>query len=265
MKRVFIFLLFLFLSNSFSFGQTKEYNLSHFFYGMPGCQGELNDLISRDIYVLCNDGQTKFADWVAYRLDSSSITGETKARNWKADPDLPENRTLEPDDYKDANKTLKVDRGHQAPLASFKGRENWAATNYLSNITPQKSDLNQGTWVKIENAVRDIIKDGNTVYVITGTLYEKEMPKLPKSDEEHLIPSGYWKIIFIPKANDEFEHASFILDQDTERSREQLDFLVTIDEIENRTNLDFLNLLDDEKEVKIEADKNESWAEKYFK
>ena len=94
-----------------------------------------NDLIIRDIYILSSNDDTKFADWVAYKITADTISS-TKRRTWRADPYLDDNERLEPDDYKDAHATIHTDRGHQAPLASFTGTEHWSDTNYLSNITP---------------------------------------------------------------------------------------------------------------------------------
>lgn len=118
--------------------------------------------------------------------------GDVKTtKNWQADPWLDDNETLEEGDYKDANKILKTDRGHQAPLASFKGTKYWSETNYLSNITPQKANLNQGAWKKLEDKVRDFVEKDYVVNVITGPLYECDFGTLPKADEPHKVPSGY--------------------------------------------------------------------------
>ena len=67
--------------------------------------------------------------------------------------------------------------------------------NYLSNITPQDSDLNQGPWVDLENAVRDVVRTGQDVYVVSGPLYEWYFATLPEVDELHSIPSGYFKVV----------------------------------------------------------------------
>ena len=185
--------LFFVITYSSAYG--LEIHSSHCLYGCPFGSPETNDLIIRDIYILSSNDDTKFADWVAYKITADTISS-TKTRTWRADPYLDDNETLEPDDYKDAHATIHTDRGHQAPLASFTGTEHWRDTNYLSNITPQKSDLNQGPWVDLESAVRDLIREHNysAVYVITGTLYERDMAPLPQA-EPHKVPSGYWKII----------------------------------------------------------------------
>ncbi|MFH1683176.1 MAG: DNA/RNA non-specific endonuclease [Candidatus Woesearchaeota archaeon] len=240
-----------------------EIHCKHFFYGYPTGTPATNDLIIRDIYALSSNDETKLADWVAYRLDEETISGSPKKdRDFKKDPWLDDRETLEPDDYKSANKSLKVQKGHQAPLASFKGTKYWRDTNYLSNITPQKTDLNQVPWKVLEDKERKMVEKYKVVYVITGTLYEKEMEPLPNADEPHKVPSGYWKIIIIQttKKPDSIKTASFIFDQETPKKDKIISHLTTINEIEKRSGLDFLRELSDDIEEQIESSKNQEWA-----
>ena len=224
-------------------------------HGCPTGSPVTNDIIIRGIYILSSNDTTKFADWVAYRVTKNTI-GTTKERRWKADPRLTDDETLEPRDYKGANAALKTDRGHQAPLASFAGTPDWKTTNYLSNITPQKSALNQGTWVKLENAVRTLARKSGTaaVYVMTGPLFERNMPALPSADEAHLVPSGYWKIIATTE-NDSVRIAAFLFDQETERRASFCEekFISNARTIENKTGLNFYHALKREEQNKLET------------
>jgi len=79
---------------------------------------------------------------------------------------------------------------------------------------------------------------------------------LPGADEEHRIPSGYWKINIIqdnPTDPSTLHCQAWILDQDTPRNADYRTFAVSIDEIERRTGLDVLWKLEDGLENKIEA------------
>ena len=264
-----IYLAFGLLLNTLAFGQTQrpEIHCKHFLHGYPYGTPSTNDLIIRDIYALSNNDDTKFADWVAYRITMREVdAANTVERKWKPDPWLAAEETLDssPDDYKGANAGIKVDRGHQAPLASFKGSVDAFQTNFYSNITPQKSDLNQGAWVRLENKVRDLVRTGETVFVMTGPLYEREMDPLPQTSVHHKVPSGYWKIISIVEGND-LKSAAFIFDQDTPRRDAVLKHQVTIDEIEQKSGLDFFWELEDNNENSLESKKNTSFAKKYFK
>jgi len=245
-----------------------EIHCKHFYggipYGMPAC----NDLIIRDTYALSNNDRTKFADWVAYKLDVNTITGEKKPRNWRKDPWLDNDETLEPSpnngDYDKAWGEINVDRGHQAPLASFDGHDDWYEVNYFSNITPQKSALNQGPWKRLEDKVRKMVELYEEVYVMTGPLYERDMPKLPNADEPHVVPSGYWKIVLYENESGFVHATSFIMEQETERRAKIMNHLTTVDEIEKRTGLDFLWTLDPKKEQAIEKNLGKDWAMMHF-
>ena len=224
-------------------------------HGCPNGSPETNDVIIRSIYILSSNDTTKFADWVAYLVTKDSI-GKTQKRVWRADPWLADNETLEPKDYKGAFAALKTDRGHQAPLASFTNTPNWEVTNYLSNITPQKSALNQGSWVKLENAVRSLAKQPETdaVYVMTGPLYERVMPSLPNADESHRVPSGYWKII-ATKKEERIKIAAFRFDQETDRKASFCNemFVADVRSIESQTGLDFFHDLTQPQQDSIET------------
>jgi endonuclease G len=191
------------------------------------------DLVVREIYTLSADPLTKFAVWVAYRVTPDTV-GPSQTREWAVDPWLAPDETLEPNDYDDANSALKVDRGHQAPLAAFSGTHFWQETNILSNITPQGSELNQGAWQRLEARETRLAKDANiAVYVLTGPLFEVLGPPLPKANERHRVPSGYWKVIM----TEDGRMTGFIFDQATPRSADYCAHRATWDQIELRARL----------------------------
>ncbi|WP_201491414.1 DNA/RNA non-specific endonuclease [Pseudomonas paracarnis] len=194
----------------------------------------------RQAYTLNNNGSTKFANWVSYKITKAS-PASGRPRNWRTDPDIPAGETLDPVDYNGANVALKIDRGHQANLASMGGVPDWQTLNYLSNITPQKSELNQGPWARLEDQERNLSKDPtiDQVYVATGPLYEKFIGTLPGTNKTHTIPSGYWKIIFVGTSPENGLYASFVMNQNTPRSASFCAFQVTVAEIEERSGLTF--------------------------
>jgi len=215
----------------------NEVHIVHCLQGCPTGTPNSNDLIIRQIYTLSSNDATKLADWVAYLITRETIgTSESLNRNWKKDPDLDDDETLEPDpdDYKGANRQIKTDRGHMAPLASFAGTVFWRDTNYLSNITPQRSDLNQGAWLDLENAERELTWRRGEVWVLVGTLYEKDEDPLPSADEPHKVPSGYWKVVSLKNGR----MVGFIFDQELDRDANHCDQVQPVQEIERRSGLD---------------------------
>ena len=234
-KTIHAFLLILALTLTLSCGGCLSKRVSgcpHLPYGMPKGTPPTNDFICRDTYALSSNDDTKFADWVAYKITAQQLKCDVKTeRRWRADPDIEEPETLEPSDYKGTG-SVGYDRGHQAPLASFKCKD-WENTNYLSNITPQKAALNQGAWRKLEDEVRDLAQQKGELFVLTGTVYERKMKPLPGANEPHQVPSGYWKIISIKG-----KHTAYFFDQNTPKGADYRTGLTTIAEIERKTGLD---------------------------
>ncbi|MCP4587020.1 DNA/RNA non-specific endonuclease [Pseudoalteromonas sp.] len=210
-----IILLFLI---TLSFTSQSEIRSVHCPLGCPSLTIEQNDVVFNFTYALSNNPTTKFADWVAYEVNVLNF-GDSPGRDWGNDPLVDDDESLEEDDFKGAFKALKTDRGHLAPLASFAGNTNWSELNYLSNITPQKSALNQGAWVDLENAVREAVSFRDSLYVITGTLYLESETPLPGANEPHKIPSAFYKVIYDLQGNS----ASFIFDQDLPKSAQYCD------------------------------------------
>ncbi len=216
----------------------------HWIYGLPQGTPLTNSLIIRDIYALSNNDKTKFADWVAYRLTPYEVLGTLDLeRKWRAEPWLSKEETLEPsrpDDYKGANaKPFGYDRGHQAPLAAFKGSRYASQANYFTNITPQKRELNQGPWRILEDRVRRIVKRGSTLWIMTGPIYKRDMPPLPNADESHVVPSGYWKIITGVWNRNQLRTVAFVMDQNTPRNSPLKNHLKTVRQVEVLTGLNF--------------------------
>jgi endonuclease G len=201
---------------------------------------ENNIIIDHDIYIISYNTQTKFSDWVAYKVESSYLKGPSRPRNWTVDPNIPAMKALKPKDFRGLNAPpLKFDRGHQAPLASFKGHKFWYKTNYLSNITPQKAALNQGSWKRLEHKVRKLSEIYQTVYVVTGVYYTEEFSvKLPNARTDHTVPAGYWKIIAV-NVNNQILLSAFLMPQGTEKRDRYCKYIVEISDVVQKTGLEF--------------------------
>lgn len=225
---------------------------------LKGCpiseQKEAGRVLSREAWVLFNNPKTKFADWAAYRVSPSTI-GRSKPRKWRADPELPPEETLEPEDFQGAHAALQTDRGHQVPLASFSGTRDYEPLNYMSNVTPQRSVLNQKLWNLLEQAERKFVLENQApLFVVTGPLYEGAMEALPGADESHQVPSGYFKVLAHVRG-DRLETAALIAPQSTGASESYCDHAVTIDEVERRAGLDVFPLLPEQEARVLESEK----------
>jgi endonuclease G, mitochondrial len=210
-----------------------ELHSFHCLHGCPVGTPNIDDIVVREIYTLASNDITKVADWVAYRVTPDTI-GPSGDRNWTADPWLAEDETLEPEDYDGASEAIGIDRGHQAPLAAFSGTAFKQQTNILSNITPQGSGMNQAPWQRLEGKENELARRENiAVYVITGPLFERMMPPLPRANERHRVPSGCWKVV----ATTDGRIAAYIMDTTAPRNLNHCEAEVGLDEVELRARL----------------------------
>ena len=243
-------------------GFAQEIHSDLCLYGCPSGSPSGNDLIIRDFYMLSSNDVTKLADWAAYVVTSETQGWGVSRENrvYLADPVLHASETLEPGDYVGAPSEIGIDRGHLVPLEAFSATDQWDKLNYLSNITPQGQSLNRGAWWDLDAQINKTLTRLGPVYVMTGTLYESSRPRLPRSDESHLTPSGYWKIVAMEPYPGVVAASAVAFPHDTPlRARYCSDrYWTTVREIERATGLDFFHALSRSKQNEIEVDNSTS-------
>lgn len=203
-------------------------------HGRPEGTPSSNYLLENDIYSMSYNPVTKMADWVAYDVTTKNISDYyTRRRSWSMDPRVPKDKQLESSDY-DNISNISMDRGHQVPLGSFVAHQQWNTTNYITNITPQMSYLNRGPWKRLEEYCRSMLDAGFTVNVLTGPYYLNDKYSylyLPESDEDHSIPSGYWKVVIFFRNGNRSIH-SFIFPQDAKYTSGIFAYVTYLDNVE---------------------------------
>ncbi|TDX28092.1 endonuclease G [Modicisalibacter xianhensis] len=196
--------------------------------------------------------------WVSYRLhhvDDASIGPRPDfQRDW---------RTLwpiAPDSYFGSG----YDRGHLAPnyaIARVHGTDAQRDTFLMSNVSPQRPDLNRRLWQRLEEVVIDhFVPRFGVVQIITGPVFPADW----LGNAFHRVglvevPQAFYKIVVVP--GEQPRALAFLMPQ-TVQGNEPLDrFLVSIDEIEARTGLNFFPLLPDNIEDMLESGiRPEGWA-----
>ncbi|MGM0601177.1 MAG: DNA/RNA non-specific endonuclease [Candidatus Rifleibacteriota bacterium] len=185
--------------------------------------------------------------WVAYRIDANKQRYELK-RPSGFKTDYRTTVRVNPNSYKHSG----YDRGHLAPNSAISdqyGRDAQLQSFKMSNICPQSPDLNRKLWKRLENLESKYAQNFETVWVITGPVFDEHIERLKKGVE---IPDALYKIIFDEQEGN-IRALAFLVPQSVS-GYEPLDkFLTSIDEIEEVTKLDFLAPLSDENEDKFEA------------
>ena len=195
------------------------------------------------------DYKERMSLWVAYPLNNSikgSGTGRTEA--WGFDPLLPE--SIQPN-LKNSSYGGGWTRGHQLPSADRQRNKTENATTYYStNMTPQGYDFNTGIWVDLENNVRKYASTADTLYVVTGAIWDgSNRWSEAKSGFSVRIPTHYFKALLYSgssayaKNTEGFMMAGFLIPHEG-YSGKYTNYRMSIDELEQKTGIDFFPALE---------------------
>ncbi len=218
------------------------------FAGVPVSASPVK-LLKNQGYMVGYDETMRNPAWVAYRLERSERTEMAE----RPDSFAVDRRTRARVDHYDYSNS-GYDRGHMAPNYAIDrvfGEGAQQETFLMSNIVPQKPELNQGPWKDLEQTIANrYLRDYQEVWVMTGPIYREPIQHLSTGVA---IPAAFFKIIVDVVEPTGVRAIGVILPQDVHESDKMSSYLVSIDAIEAATGMDFLSLLDDSSEAALEA------------
>ncbi|MBR5432781.1 MAG: DNA/RNA non-specific endonuclease [Bacteroidales bacterium] len=217
--------------------------------------------------------------WTAYPLTNAHTTGSANTNDWYYNPNI--NTTYQINMTGNSYPTMyganNYSKGHQCPDADRKSDSQMNRQTYFcTNQTPQiQNGFNGSIWSALENAVRGLTATSDTVYVVTGPVYQKvggseEITYLHAVSGKNAypenvpVPNYYWKALLKVKwSGDQIQSASaigfwFPHQVLTGRDYFDSDFVVSVDQIEEWTGFDLFHNLPNDKEASAEA--NTSWT-----
>ncbi|WP_111413239.1 DNA/RNA non-specific endonuclease [Billgrantia lactosivorans] len=156
------------------------------------------------------------------------------------------------------------DRGHLAPnyaIATVHGREAQRQSFLMSNVSPQRPDLNRRLWQRLEEVVIDhFVARFGVVQVITGPIFAEDfLANVTRRVGLVEVPEAFYKIVVVPAETP--RALAFIMPQEVRGDEPLDDFLVSIDEVEARTGLDFFPRLPERVAETLEGEVvAEGWA-----
>ncbi|MDO9048843.1 MAG: DNA/RNA non-specific endonuclease [Methylobacter sp.] len=191
--------------------------------------------------------------WVEYALTDRAANTPSIKRPNRFETDWRSINRVSHESYQKSG----YDRGHMAPnyaMSHLYGREGQADSFLMTNITPQKSKLNQQLWQRLEEAeVKHFAKIFGKVWVITGPVFSGTVERLT-SDLTVEIPDAFYKIYMAEATPNKPPIALAFLIPQTVNGKEPLaQFVINIDSIEAQTGIDFFVELDDRIEAHVEA------------
>lgn len=139
------------------------------------------------------DPEIRLARYVEYTLKREHLLTKAGKRKNKFIPDPILVNSHQPFVTTKEYTRTGYDRGHLAPSADFTfSQEANDLTFVMSNIAPQRPNLNRGVWKKLEEEVRKWACGEEKLTVITGPIFHGNDPKLPSG---LIIPQRFFKIV----------------------------------------------------------------------
>ena len=232
------------IKNSADLKKTPYDNLA---LGVPTFDCDV--ILDRVGYALGYSEQYEQPLWVTYKLTADEVNSKQARRSgdFRADPDIP-TKSADPDDYKRSF----FDRGHLAPAADMSfSLQAMSESFYMSNMSPQRPEFNRGIWKTLEENVRHFASGCGAGYVVTGPVFEKNLPCITIGKNKVAVPDKYYKVILDTNAATPKAIGFIIPNSDTQADLSN--FAVTVDAVEIATGLDFFPELNDSDEKKLES------------
>jgi len=217
-----------------------------------------NYLMQRPQFALAYNRDTGIPNWVSWHLAPQDLGEAERSNNFRPDPDLPAGwYAVTPDDYTGSG----YDRGHMTPSADRTvSQVDNEATFFMTNIIPQAPNNNRGPWAALENDARQLVRQGNEIYIVSGG--DGELGFIGEGRVR--VPAATWKaMLILPVGDDDLNR----IDANTQviavripndnalvpEGTDWQDFQVSVDEIEQLTGYDLFSALAEDVQAALEV------------
>lgn len=227
----------------------------HVRWGYPGGRCTL---LVKEFYVVCSDLRRKVPEWVTYHLTRETLQGDAvRTDDFRPDPELAPGERAELEAYRNSG----YDRGHMAPAADFKrSPAAMSATFLLSNMAPQRPNLNRRMWEHLERDVRQLAGAHGSLWIFIGALYLDAAAEHAVAPTDFIgaarvaVPTHFFKVILCEHASGTHEMFAFLMPNHLEPLTGQpRDYAVSVDRVEALSALNFFSALPDAEEDRLEA------------
>lgn len=232
---------------------------THLPFGIPVTAGATNEVLLRNEHYIINyDTDLKVPIWVAYRLRDSDVVSAVRQECFRTDIRLP--------DLADSPSCANYlgsgfDRGHMVPRADMNRSEAAMINSFMfTNMAPQIGiGFNRGFWAFFERRIRDWAEERREIYVITGSIYDRDNDGVRDDDNDPLkvvtepgsevaVPTHFFKIVMMDRPNESVDSIAIILEHRAFsfatsaaalKNAELENNIVTIRDVEDVTGIDF--------------------------
>jgi endonuclease G len=203
------------------------------------------EIVRHEHYTLSFVEGYELASWVAYELTVEEASGSLEYKEKYLEDPLVSTGSATFRDYK---KTGYIP-GQLAPVEDMRFSETAIKESfYLSNIAPQKMAFNKYTWKRINDMIREWVKETGALLIACGpVLADSPFPTFGPSKVS--IPSRYYKVVLDMQGR----KGMGIVVKNSMSSGSLKPYSMSIDEVEEITGIDFFHSLEDDLENEIES------------
>ena len=147
-------------------------------------------------YAVLHSGLTRTPLWSAEHLTAERVEaarGVERTNLFHAEERLPPDERAELADYARSG----YDRGHLAPSGDMPDERSQAESFSLANMVPQARKLNAGLWAAIEIAVRQRVRRGGDLYIVTGPIFQGGDLRALRG--RVVVPTAVFKAVYDPE------------------------------------------------------------------
>ncbi len=212
-----------------------------------------NFLIDLPQYTVSYSNSRGIPNWVSWHLDLSWMGDAERSSYFSRNKELPtEWAPVTTNNYKNTG----FDRGHNCPSADRTSSEDDNRSTFLmTNIVPQAPRHNQRVWKKLEAYSRDLVEEGNELYIIMGNYGEGGIGRNGYaetiSEGRVTVPKYIWKtIVVLPEGDDDISRIqadtriiTVLIENVNDDLLDWGEYRVSIDEIEDAIGFDLLSRL----------------------
>lgn len=198
-------------------------------------------------YSLLYDEDNNIPIWVAWELNKGKLPEVKISRHsrFKPDPELG-TQALNHDDYTNSG----YDRGHMCPARDCcENGQSMLESFYMSNVCPQKPELNRKVWGKIEDKCDTwALNYFDKLYICCGPIMDGQGTFFFSQFGNRIwAPYRFFKVVVAKDRNGSFIGTGFIMNQEGHA------IMTTIDYIESIIGIDLFHSFPYRIEKKIES------------
>ena len=158
-----------------------------------------NYLMVKPYYVLSYNSSRGTPNWVSWQVIDADLGDAPRKQTFDSDSTLPLGlKIVTTHDYQGGG----FDRGHMCPHSDRAANQEMSfATFVMTNIIPQAPNVNEKAWAQLESYCRELVRQGNHLYIIAGPLGRGGTGSRGFRDElaagKVTVPARCWKIAVV--------------------------------------------------------------------